>query len=233
VKLPSRRRSRPRGRARLALAGDIPDDDQTVTELIRAAQPDDWDGTTITFSGASSAGLHPSAIYGPPQPRDTYTVVAIRQNSPAPPPPPPPPQQVLPPVEITEPAKFGDYLRLPLVWCEIPRCINWRHDIDSLGERDARERAIARGWRTDAFGRLTCPDCQQRDPGYRVTRPVAWHHLEVARRWHQDGQNLSGDAKDELAAEAEYGRRISRRDPALARDIAAATGRHERRAGTR
>jgi len=54
-------------------------------------------------------------------------------------------------------AVIGDQLRMPIMWCEMGSCISWHADPASLGEGDARVRAIGAGWRIDAFGRLACP----------------------------------------------------------------------------
>jgi hypothetical protein len=147
---------------------------------------------------------------------------------------------VLAPVPVTERAVIGDELRLPQMWCEAAPCISWHRDPQAAGERDARDRAIAAGWRHDAFGRLVCADCQQRDPAFRATRPVAWHHPEVRRRWQWDDPEVRawwecgggvpvGDPREEdtfrLGVEAEVGRRVSYEDPALAGAIAGATAR--------
>jgi hypothetical protein len=56
MSLPFRRRSRPRGAARLALAGDFPDTGESVTEVLDRVRPADYDGTTVIFGGASDAG---------------------------------------------------------------------------------------------------------------------------------------------------------------------------------
>jgi hypothetical protein len=151
---------------------------------------------------------------------------------------------VLAPVPVTERAVIGDELRLPVIWCEMPRCINWDHDPDSLGECDTRERAIARGWRTDALGRLACPECQQTRSDYRTPRPVTCHHPEVPRRWYwhdpevqrrwASGEHISGHiglSEEEtfrLGIEAELGHRVTREDFALACAIGDATFRHHR-----
>jgi hypothetical protein len=74
--------------------------------------------------------------------------------------------------EITERALIGDELRRPITWCEMDSCISWHADPAALGEADIRARAISAGWRVDAFGRLACPQCQQTDPGFRISRPV-------------------------------------------------------------
>jgi hypothetical protein len=64
---PRRRTSRPRGRAQLALTGDFPDD-RDIADTLAAVGPPDWDGTTITFGGASGTGLDPAAVYSAPAP---------------------------------------------------------------------------------------------------------------------------------------------------------------------
>ena len=76
---------------------------------------------------------------------------------------------------ITERALIGDELRRPITWCEMDSCISWHADPAALGEADIRARAISAGWRVDAFGRLACPQCQQTDPGFRVSHSlVLW-----------------------------------------------------------
>jgi hypothetical protein len=213
--------SRFRRRQQPAIPGDFADD-RDITEVLQAGGLPAWDGTTWEGAGI---GLP-----------DGVTAIAIKVHGAATEPIarlralPPPQQHVLAPVPVTEPAVIGDELRLPVVWCEAAACIGWYHDPDSAGFADARRRAIAAGWRYDAHGLFTCPDCQQRDPAFRITHPPAWHHLEVRRRWELN-QPVSEEEQDRLEAEAELGRRISREDPALARAIAYATERHERRAG--
>jgi hypothetical protein len=80
-------------------------------------------------------------------------------------------------------AVIGDQLRMPIMWCEMGSCISWHADPAALGLGDARARAIGAGWRIDAFGRLACPQCQQTDIGFRVSRPVVlWdRHTAMAR----------------------------------------------------
>jgi hypothetical protein len=75
MNLPRRRRSRPKGRARLALAGDFPDTGESVTEILDRVRPADYDGSTVIFGGASDAGL-PGGAYPQPAP-----VPATRQMS--------------------------------------------------------------------------------------------------------------------------------------------------------
>jgi hypothetical protein len=72
-------------------------------------------------------------------------------------------------------AVIGDQLRIPIMWCEMASCISWYIDRAALGEADTRARAIDAGWRIDALGRLTCPSCQQTDPGFwAACRVVPW-----------------------------------------------------------
>jgi hypothetical protein len=82
------------------------------------------------------------------------------------------PARLAGPPGATVRAVIGDQLRLPITWCEMGCCISWHSDPAALGEGDARARAIGAGWRTDAFGRLACPRCQQTDPDFRASRPV-------------------------------------------------------------
>jgi hypothetical protein len=82
-----------------------------------------------------------------------------------------------PPVEADETpvrALIGEQLRTPIVWCELEpgTCISWHGDREALGMADVRARAIAAGWRIDALGRLTCPQCQQTSKNFRTTHPV-------------------------------------------------------------
>lgn len=87
------------------------------------------------------------------------------------------------PVEVTVRAVIGDELRNPTVWCELAPCISRHGDPGALGEADIRSRALASGWRVDAFGRLVCLDCQGRDPRFRTTYPVvAWDRRAAVTR---------------------------------------------------
>jgi hypothetical protein len=85
--------------------------------------------------------------------------------------------------EMTERAVIGDQLRMPIMWCEMGSCISWHADPAALGEADTRARAIGAGWRIDALGRLTCPRCQQADPGFWATGPVVpWDRYTAVAR---------------------------------------------------
>jgi hypothetical protein len=80
-------------------------------------------------------------------------------------------------------ALIGDQLRMPIMWCEMGSCISSLADPAALGEADMRVRAIAAGWRIDAFGRLACPRCQQNDPGFRVSSAVVpWDRYTAMAR---------------------------------------------------
>jgi hypothetical protein len=69
-------------------------------------------------------------------------------------------------------AVIGDQLRLPITWCEMGSCISWFAHPAALGEADIRARAIRAGWRVDAVGLLTCPQCLQTAPRFQSPRPV-------------------------------------------------------------
>ena len=219
MNLPFRRRSRPRGRARLALTGDFPATDHDMTEALQRA---DYDGDTY-WGGASDIGVMAIATFST-APLDGYQPAPasfpVLQAAPE-----PEPRPVLPPVPVTERAVIGDELRLPIIWCEMPSCISWHRDPASAGERDARVRAHDAGWRTDALGRLACPDCQQARADYRTPQPVTWHHREVSRRWYERGSLPTEETQDRLAAEAEYARIVSYKNPSLARAMIDATHR--------
>jgi hypothetical protein len=83
-------------------------------------------------------------------------------------------------LEITVGSIIGDQLRMPIMWCEMGSCISWHSDPAALGEADTRARAIGAGWRVDALGRLACPQCQQTDPDFRASCPVALWNREEA-----------------------------------------------------
>lgn len=74
--------------------------------------------------------------------------------------------------QVVERAVIGDALRIPLVWCQFGSCIARFTDAAALGESDVRRRAVAAGWRQDAFGRLACPECVQHDPTFMVVHQL-------------------------------------------------------------
>ncbi len=74
-------------------------------------------------------------------------------------------------IRVTARAVIGDDLRKPTLWCEFGSCISrFSHD-SALGELDNHRRALAAGWRQDAFGRWLCPGCLDRHP-YWNARPL-------------------------------------------------------------
>jgi hypothetical protein len=80
-------------------------------------------------------------------------------------------------------AVIGDQIRMPIMWCEMGSCISWYTHRAALGEADTRARAIAAGWRIDALGRLTCPQCQQTDPRFWASCPVVpWDRYTAIAR---------------------------------------------------
>ncbi len=82
-------------------------------------------------------------------------------------------------------ALIGADLRTPMVWCELEpgSCVSWHGDREALGMADVRARAIAAGWRIDALGRLTCPQCQQRSAIFRATQQVVlWNRAYALTR---------------------------------------------------
>jgi len=68
---------------------------------------------------------------------------------------------LLDPLAVTEHCAIGDQIRLPTTCCDFVGCGAEFADPAALGEADSRARALVAGWRTDAFGRLLCPACQQ------------------------------------------------------------------------
>ena len=78
---------------------------------------------------------------------------------------------------------IGDQIRMPIMWCEMGSCISWYTHHAALGEADTRARAIADGWRIDALGRLTCPECQQTDPRFWASCAVVpWDRFTAIAR---------------------------------------------------
>jgi hypothetical protein len=73
-----------------------------------------------------------------------------------------------------ERAPIGEELRIPTAWCEMDSCISHYAHPAALGEVDNRSRAITAGWRIDAFGRLTCPQCQQGPWFWATQQVVPW-----------------------------------------------------------
>ena len=169
MNLPRRRRSRPRGQARLALTGDFPVTDQDITEALPRA---DWDGRTYEFTGASDIGTMPAPV------PDTEPITRLRAQPRYQPTEPPPagyadttgPMPALgrPAVSIgdalTHDAQWGPKLApLPCGHCgtypAIPDGILDRTRIIGHVNWLARQA----GWAYDADLTLTCPDCQQDD----------------------------------------------------------------------
>ena len=111
---------------------------------------------------------------------------------------------------VTERAVIGDQLRIPIAWCEMGSCISHHGDPAALGEADIHARAILAGWRVDALGRLACPQCQQRSPGFRASCPVAlWdrdtaiasaHLMTAAMRNHRTAGSAAGRATGAIPA---------------------------------
>jgi hypothetical protein len=69
--------------------------------------------------------------------------------------------QLLDPLAIAEHCVIGDQIRVPTTCCDFLGCGVEFADPAALGEADNRARALVAGWRTDAFGRLLCPGCQE------------------------------------------------------------------------
>ena len=120
-----------------------------------------------------------------PAERATYTEPATYAE-PAAPTEPAAPAEPAAPTGDTVRAVIGDNLRMPIMWCEMGSCVATHADPAALGEGDARARAIADGWRIDAFGRLACPQCQQTDPRFRAPDPVVpWDRYTALARTAQ------------------------------------------------
>ena len=174
--LPFRRHSRPRGPARLALAGDFPGDGRDITEVI--GRPADWDGTTIEFAGASGAGLPGGIAYDAATSHGTSPLARLRAGPRYGPPEPAPagyaattgPLPVIgrPAVSIgdalTHDDAFGPKLApLPCGHCGTPpsvpaRILDRTRIIGHVNWLAARD-----GWKFDTDLIWTCPACQAGD----------------------------------------------------------------------
>ena len=78
-----------------------------------------------------------------------------------------------------ERAPIGEELRIPTAWCEMDSCISHYAHPAALGEVNNRSRAITAGWRIDAFGRLTCPQCQQGPWFWATQQMVPWDRSQA------------------------------------------------------
>ena len=119
------------------------------------------------------------------------------------------------PVAITEHCVIGDQIRVPAAWCDMTDCrARFAHPA-ALGETDNRTRALASGWRQDAYGRLLCPVCQQqrREPAEREV---------IARDPQTAGARTPADGPAGSRGRA----RQSVRSPLAGRQRAVAPGRH-------
>jgi hypothetical protein len=251
----------PRKRRRRPRFNGSPSDHAPTEQWLSHLRTDDVDGATYNWAGASDVGVMAIATFTrdvAAPPGGYQPAPAAFPALPAAPGPEAEPladwerdlldeearqmaRPVLRDVPVTGRAVIGDSLRLPVIWCEMPRCISWSCDPASAGFGDSRRSAIDAGWRTDALGRFACPECQQSRSDYRTPRPVTCHHPEVPRRWYwhdpevqrrwASGEHISGHiglGEEEtfwLGIEAELGHRVTREDFALACAIGDATHR--------
>jgi hypothetical protein len=111
-------------------------------------------------------------------------------------------------------AVIGDEIRMPIMWCEMGSCISWYTHLAALGEADTRARAIAAGWRIDALGRLTCPQCQQTDPRFWASCAVVpWDRYTAIARTARITAVRSDGARG-MVPEISHDRgRMASRDP--------------------
>jgi hypothetical protein len=235
MSLPFRRRSRPRGAAGLALAGDIPATSEADTEQwLSQIRPADYDGSTVIFTGASEPGQ--------PDPAPRAEPTARYQPAPA----------AFPALHDTPPRDTGPLQRLPRIArvAQRPRpqrpadaaIFTWstlisqhimlcgtcpprrrsRHADPTAATMPftfeaLRDSAYDAGWRLDAFGRWACKACQD-TPAYWSPRPVTHFHPEVGRRRHA-GQDVPPHAEATAIAIVEHG---------LLRDVTRAAAKHAR-----
>lgn len=176
---------RSRRQRETANAGGFPDTGETIPQIRDRVRPPSYDSTAITFTGASGAGLHPDAIYGPPQPA----------------PPAPPQRRPDCAIWVFIPGGVGLLCGIDL----------WRrHDDPEIahvryGVFDAlRDSALRAGWRLDAGGVWNCPRCKM-NPAYRTPQPLAHWHPDAysGRGRHITGHDGYQDAQFWLQVQAE------------------------------
>jgi hypothetical protein len=111
-------------------------------------------------------------------------------------------------------AVIGDEIRMPIMWCEMGSCISWYTHLAALGEADTRARAIAAGWRIDALGRLTCPQCQQTDPRFWASCAVVpWDRYTAIARTARITAVRSDGARGTIPEISHDRGRMASRDP--------------------
>ena len=93
----------------------------------------------------------------------------------------PRPDALTGPALTTERAVIGELLRELAAWCQIGSCIARHTDRGALGESDIRNKAVAAGWCVDLFGRMVCPDCQQRYPVWSARPPAERGRYKLTR----------------------------------------------------
>jgi hypothetical protein len=153
--------------------------------------PSSWVKAPVGKHAAAKRGDAPAEITEPAMPAETTEITEVTEIT-----------EAAKVTEITERALIGDELRRPITWCEMDSCISWHADPAALGEADIRARAISAGWRVDAFGRLACPQCQQTDPGFRISHSlVLWDRraaITGASRMAETRSNgtVSGHGRD-------------------------------------
>jgi hypothetical protein len=192
----------PGGRAPV-FDGDFPGGDRDITEVLDRA---DWDGTTITFGGASGIGLGPYEPYPDPDPdvpqlRRAIETTALAERGTGP----RALLRALPPAAGLYDAIARDmahgWPHLFEVRCQFPAaasdtpipCDSVHRDPAALSFRGLRASAFAAGWHLDALGRMACPHCCQDSPAYRTLYPVITWDPDAAEA-EQAGDWRAGSA---------------------------------------
>lgn len=203
--LPSRRNRRTRGRSHLTLTGDFPGHAQDITEELARIRTATWDGTTIDFSngGASSTGLPPGAVYAAPVAEDTQPIPPLTPQ-PRPRPRDPltgdlPLQDINPRHDTIGRDTARGWPHLTEIRCAYPAAASAtpipcdsKYTADAPSFRDQRRAAYAAGWHLDDLGRMVCPRCARRNPGYRSLYPLTlWDPdaFTAAQAGDQDTEN--------------------------------------------
>ena len=196
--LPFRRHSRPRGPARLALAGDFPGTGEPATGPL---QRDGWDGTTIEFAGTSGAGLPGGIAYDAATSHGTSPLARLRARARYQPPEPAPagyadttgPLPVIgrPAVSIGDALTHDDacgpkLAPLPCGHCGTPpsvpaRILDRTRIIGHVNWLAARD-----GWKFDTDLIWTCPACQAGDEWKARQGQLELHRFDEPCDRHDD-----------------------------------------------
>jgi hypothetical protein len=234
----SRFRRRSQAGREPAFDGDFGGSDD-ATEHLHAIRPATWDGTTITFGGASGAGLPPGQVYTGADPaarvRQAIEMTALAERGPAVTPPAIPRALPLADDKIARSMTPG-WAHLFEVRCAYPAtahatpipCDSTHRDDTARSFRALRQSAQAAGWHLDTFGRWACPACCQDSPEYRTLYPLIIWEPDAAEAAQAAAQALQNGLDPARALHAEFWfRAVGEHDLFRSVRDAARRGRHE------